>query len=610
MDLTKEELVALIKKANDFYYNKGEPFISDDLYDLAKDRLRQIDPKNPVIKDIGAPPQERKVALPFYMGSLDKIRDDPKQVERWYKKYPGASWVSDKLDGNSALYTVNSQGTAQLYSRGDGRTGQDLSHLLPYIHGLPREQPLAVRGELIISKKDWASISHKGANARNMVAGAMHSIKNIDSEVCSNIQFIAYELLSPRPDTPSKGAEILKTLGFTVVWNTLLEGPEITMETLSTILMKRRDESLFEIDGIVVYHNASHPLPKGQNPKYAFAMKTILSHTEAEVIVERVEWNISKDGLLKPIVHFPPVSLSGVTIKKATGFHGKFIEDNKIGVGSRIVIIRSGDVIPFIVRVLTHTKPMLPPPTPAWEWNENHVEIRLVHASSADDYILRQMEHFVTSLKVHGLGKGLLQKLFASGIDSIPKLLKITPEQLCSIEGFQKKLASKIVQELNAAMDRAECIDLMVASNSFGRGIARKKLELIIKANGLNSLEGLESIEGVGSATAKAFRNGLPIFYSFLETIGKTCELQPAAPTTETFKGLTVMFTGVRKPDWETAIIAGGGKVSTGVSKNTSLLVAKNPSESTGKVLRARELGIPVISIAEFANRYGLPGGQ
>jgi len=104
---------------------------------------------------------------------------------------------------------------------------------------------------------------------------------------------------------------------------------------------------------IVVRDNQHHSIISGKNPKYSFAFKTILTHEEAEVIVSHVEWNISKDGFLKPTVYFNPIHIGGVKIQKATGFNASFIQSNTIGPGSHIVIIRSGDVIPYIVRTLS-----------------------------------------------------------------------------------------------------------------------------------------------------------------------------------------------------------------------------------------------------------------
>lgn len=134
-----------------------------------------------------------------------------------------------------------------------------------------------------------------------------------------------------------------------------------------------------------------------------------MTHEEAEVIVKEVEWNASKDGFLKPTVHFDAVSLSGASIRKATGFNAGFIRDNKIGPGSRIVIIRSGDVIPHIIRVLTHTEPALPTEL-EYVWNDTQIDILLKNPEENNQTMLRIMVHFVSSLQMKGLAEGLLKK--------------------------------------------------------------------------------------------------------------------------------------------------------------------------------------------------------
>ena len=153
-----------------------------------KDYLEKKDPKNPILKEIGAVAPGEKVDLPYWMGSLDKIREDEKVLNNWKTKYPGDVIISDKLDGNSALLVINKKG-AKMYSRGDGFKGQDISHLISLIKGIPTstKEEYAIRGELIISKENWSSHG-KGANARNAVAGLMHS-KVPDPELVKYVDF-------------------------------------------------------------------------------------------------------------------------------------------------------------------------------------------------------------------------------------------------------------------------------------------------------------------------------------------------------------------------------------------------------------------------------------
>lgn len=612
-----EEVVQLIRDANNAYYNLGKPLLSDDLYDVVKDYLMKKDPKNPVLKEVGAVVEGAKVVLPEYMGSLDKIRDDPKALLSWKKKYPGTVVVSDKLDGNSALYYIDKKGRASLYSRGDGVQGQDVSKLLPYLNlPMPNILPLAVRGEMIISKADWKPISHKGANARNSVAGVMHA-KHPDPEIARQLSFVAYEWLRPAPETPLEGFTKLKELGFKVAEFKTFTEDELTMEHLSEYLLQRRDRSPFEVDGIVVEHNASHRRVKGSNPKYAFAFKTLLTHEEAEVIVKEVEWNASKDGYLKPTVHFDPVTLAGASIRKATGFNAGFIRDHKIGPGSRIVIIRSGDVIPHIVRVLTQMEPALPADI-EYVWNETKIDILLKNPEENSQTMLRIMSHFVSSLQMKGLAEGLLKKMYEqANIKTLYQLIHLKKSQIEGVEGFKTKTIDNILQAIQEGLRRATCVDLMAASNLFGRGIGTRKLQLIadkfpeILDGTLPSYDVLVSVEGLGPATVQQFIETYPKFQAFLKETGLKCvkpevvvpKGQPSSDK-KSVEGLTIVFTGFRNKVWEVRISSSGGKVASTISRKTRLVVAKDVAEESTKLIEARDLGIPIVSMSQFESTY------
>jgi len=612
-----EDIAKLLKDANDAYYNVGEPLLTDDLFDLTKDYLEKRDPKNPILKQIGAIVTGTKVKLPEFMGSLDKIRDDPKALANWIKKYKDEYVISDKLDGNSALYYINAKGKTSLYSRGDGAYGQDISNLLTFLNlPIPQTTPLAVRGELIISKAKWKTISHKGANARNMVAGVMHS-KHPDPEVASQVTFIAYELLKPAPTTPKDGFTQMKEMGFECAHSIVLKEDDMTMTHLSEILMERRSKSPFEVDGIVVMHNESHPRGKSKNPKYAFAFKSLLTHDEAEVIVKEVEWNASKDGYLKPIVHFDPVTLAGASIRKATGFNANYIEQNKIGPGSRIIIIRSGDVIPFILKVLTPSANKQPAfPDMDFTWNDTHIDIQLANQTDNAEIQLKVMVHFVTTLQMKGLAAGLLKKMYEqANITTINKLIHVKAKDLQNVEGFQTKITEKVIAAIADGLQRAKCIDLMTASNVFGRGLGSKKLQVILNAypkivDGiLPSEQELIGNDGIGATTAKQFLETYPKFQSFLKETGLVCKKQvqqkkSSHSSKKSVNGLHIVFTGFRNKEWETRVTDLGGKVSSSVSKNTSFIVAKDPTEDSGKLNKARDIGLTIIGIEEFEKTY------
>jgi NAD-dependent DNA ligase len=607
--LSAGEIVDLLERASDTYYNTSGTLISDDLFDLLKARLRKLAPKHPFLKQVGAPVVAgAKVPLPFWMGSLDKIRDDEKALQKWKAKYVGEYIVSDKLDGNSALLVYDKQGKMRLFSRGDGVHGQDITHLIPHLT-LPRlGAPLAIRGELIISKENWATISDVGANARNVVAGVMHS-KVPEPSVAQLIDFVAYDVLSPQMKL-SDAFDYLTSKGFLVPFHKRFNDITLTTDELSSLLVRRRHESVYDIDGIVCVHDGVHKSITGKNPAFGFAFKSILTHEEAEVVVTKVEWNASKDGYLKPLVHFNTVVIAGVKISKATGFNAQFIEKHIIGTGSRIVIIRSGDVIPHILKVITPAATGIPsfPTDLEYKWNDTHVDIMVKGESS--QVALRQMEHFCASLDIKHVAAGTLSKLYNNGYDTIPKLLRISEADLLKIDGFKETSAKKIVNALQQAKE-APCEDLMVASNLFGRGLGKKKIALItstfpqIRERQSVTVDDLQKVDGIGAVTAQAFVKQLPSFFTFMDEIGVSCHHainteRAECASERDFRGQTIVFTGFRNKEWEAIVEKHGGKISGSVSKKTSLLVAADPTEESSKVQKARELQILIMSKAEF----------
>jgi NAD-dependent DNA ligase len=650
------EIFAFLELANEHYRNRDDALITDDLYDWLEDYARTKDPKHSFFKLVGAP-VENKTLLPEWMGSLDKVRDDPKALVAWVKKYPAPHVLSEKLDGNSGMFGISKNKTYSLFTRGDGTYGRDISSYAKYFHdnyksieqifafpeiNKKKDYPLLVRGELIISKAAWERIKHKGSNARNVLAGTLNA-KTPDEEIARHIDFVAYELIEPKMPFYD-GLQFIKSLGIDVVYHKNIDASEITNSTLTSYLLDRRANGAYDIDGVVVRDNAVHKIIKEKNPKYAFAFKTMLTHEAAEVTVMRVNWNVSKDGLIKPIVEFTPVVINNVNIKQASGFNGAFIVKHCIGVGSKITIIRSGDVIPHITGVLTKATSGKPDmPEIPYVWTDTHVDVMIMKDQGNAQMDMKQMVHFAKKLEITHVGEGVIKKLYNAGIDTIPKLLQVTKTELLAIEGIQERGAEKIYQSISTKFQSTDCFSLMIASNIFGKGFGERKLKLFVDAHPeileTKPIAKLKQIDGVGAITGKQFLEQLPAFYKFLKEIGYTCKVvkkaavpkaavpkaavpkaavPKGAPTSSratsrtaspvrapAFPPITVVFTGFRNKDFEKRIEAGGGKVGSSISKNTGLLVTSSADDNSSKVLKARELGIRVIDKDTFAREYG-----
>lgn len=619
--LSENDVANIVQQANYAYHSTDKPLFTDDLYDVIKDYLEELNPEHPILKSVGsAVAEDKKVELPHYMGSLDKIKTDPKLIDKFTTTYKGTYAVSDKLDGNSALlYYKNNN--LQLFSRGDGTYGQNISHMIPFIQNIPKlngSNEYTVRGELIISKKDFAKVADRGANARNMVAGVINA-KIPDLEIMQLVQFVAYELIYPRK-SPSEQFDDMNKQGFKIAIYEIINESDMNIENLSKILIKRREDSEFEIDGIVIMHNYNHNRTK-ENPKYAFAFKSALLMSKAEVIVTEVEWNMSKDGYLIPVVNFNPITLAGASIKRAHGFNGKFIKDNKIGPGSRIEVIRSGDVIPYIEKVISpagNGKGSMPDVD--YIWSKTGVDIILANKEDSDEVRFKNIDYFFGKVDIPGLSTGNLRKIYDTDRKTVYDILNITKADLLKVPGFKDKMAEKLFTAINEKKDKIDCLLMMDASNVFGRGIGSKKLKLVIdtipkimRDYYVPNKSELLAIKGIEDKTAESIIDGIPKFKQFMIDNKLLC-IKPSEDNkvsiestkqSNKFEGQVFVFTGFRSKILEEYIQENGGTIGTTISKKTTSVIRKDNEEST-KVDKAKELGINIINLSEFENKNNI----
>jgi DNA ligase (NAD+) len=610
-------LVVELKKYDDEYYNSGTSTVTDDYYDVIKEKLRKLDPKNPALSHVGADVVGNKVRLPVYMGSLDKIKSNEKELTKFLAKWSDVDefCISDKLDGNSGLLDVN-QGEASLYTRGNGTHGQDVSALLHHIKGIPKTLPsnIIVRGEMIISLKDFEKLGSKpGSNPRNTAAGIINTKKTFTK--AKYVTFIAYNLLEKDQNGKYQAAKnekekMSEQYGFNTVHHTMVKRSNLTFDALSALLQNRREHSQYEIDGLVVSTNTDNVIKDGKNPSYAFAFKHFITQNQVEVLVHDVEWNVSKDGLLKPVVIFDKVALSGVNISRATGFNGEYIQNNKIGTGARIIVTRSGDVIPYIVSIVSGATPTMPKGEYIWSGKDIKVPTK------NNEQELKELIYFFTVLGVDGLGPGLVTKIYDAGYHNIKDVLNMTGDTFIQIPGFQNKIA--LHNSIHQNMKASDCIKIMNATNAFGAGFGMRKLTIVY--NGLQNkdhmytptIAELVNIPSISEKTATAYLNGLATFKIILKGldgigINNVCVHTniPAKHDSKKkvvnsqWKDQVVVFTGVRNKELEKEISDSGGSIGTTMSKSTTLVVAKDPTLDTGKLKKARDLHIPIISLDE-----------
>jgi len=612
-NLSANDFVYILRELTKAYHNQT-PLLTDNEYDIIKDyfEIKYQEAYSSWSKEIGAPVEKNKATLPYQMGSMDKIKPDTNELLSWTKKFKGPYVLSCKIDGVSGLYTTEGP-IPKLYTRGDGKVGQDISNLIPYLN-LPKNKGIVIRGEFVIKKSVFEQkYKNEFANPRNMVAGILNH-KQVDQKKIQDVNFVAYEVIKPILN-PNEQLEFLKEdLNTECVFNKV--EPTISNELLSQALIDNRTIYEYEIDGIIVTDNKIYKRQPG-NPEHAFAFKMVLSEQLAEATVVDVIWTPSKDGYLKPRVQILPIKLGGVKIEYATGFNAAFIQNNKIGIGSLIKIVRSGDVIPHILSVtVPATKGKMP--DVSYKWNTTNVDIILENMEQNNTVREKVITGFFKGIEIDGLGSGNVSRIIEAGFNTIPKIINMTVNDFLKVEGFKITMASKIYNGIKEQLSKASLITLMSSSNLFGRTLGEKKIELIMndypdilisKETNTQKIKKIQEVKGIAEKSAIIFVENIEAFNIFIGECGLENKLhQPLEKVIkenldQLFPKVVVM-TGFRDKNLEDKIKNAGAKIGSSVSKNTNLVIVKNLEEDTGKAMDAKKLGVQLITIEDFIKKY------
>ena len=616
MSVTK--IVSVLKYLSKTYYNTSVSLVPDNVFDIIKDILKQKDPKNKFLAEVGAPISKEKVKLPSIMASLDKIKPDTDSLDTWKKIYHGPYTASDKLDGVSGLLCKLNNGKVKLYTRGNGEYGQDITHLVPYVvkselSTLPNN--VEIRGELIISKNNFKQIKDTMANARNAVAGLVNA-KHYSKTVANITEFVSYSIVKPRYKYSDQMSN-LKKYGLNVVHNKTYK--DISNDTLSSLLINRREKGDYEVDGIVVLDSSKIYDLGNTNPKYGFAFKQVMTDQVAEATVIDVLWQTSKDGYLKPRIKIEPITLVGVTINYATAFNAKFIVDNKLGPGSTVKLVRSGDVIPHIMKVLTPaSNGEAKLPSSPYKWNKTKVDLVLedLEGDQKDIITVKKLVYFFKKLNIKYLDEGILTLLVKNKINSVEKIIESEPEDFSSISGLGDKLYWKIMAEIEKGLGNTTLEILMSASQCFGRGLGSRKIKLVLQSHP-NILsknwtkdvikEHVLLIKGFDKLTAEQFSKNFQKFQVFFKSLSDIVEIDylkevEIKKTSNKMKDQTFVFTGTRNKELEALVEKNGAKVTTVISSNTTYLIHNDDNDlKSSKFTKAKKNNTKILSHTALA---------
>lgn len=579
-----DELEKILRNASDAYYNRDTNIMTDEEFDTLKDELQKLDPNNKFLKEVGSKTNQRKIKLPFVSGSLNKIKD----VTKWIKEYAGPYLISDKLDGTSGIIEIKNK-KYNLYKRGDGIYGSDITHLIKYLK-LPKitneNNNVVIRGELMISRKDFLKIDMK--NARNAVNGLVNS-KTINETVAKYAHFIAHSIQYPHMTACDQLSKLVE-LGYETPYSVVQDD----INNLETLLDIRRKISSYDIDGLVVTDCSDIYISNELYPKYSFAFKTINEIVEAQV--EDVIWTASKNKYLKPVIIIKPITIGGITITNATAFNGKFIVDNGIGPGAIVEIIRGGDVIPHILNVKKRVSPKLP--TIAYKWNDTNVD--MIALNDNVESITAKILYFFKTLNIKYIGEGIIIKMVENNYNNVLEILSEDPIVFANIEGIGEKMIKKIFDNIKKKLLNVERYELMAATGIFGRGFGIKKLELILseyedidKYSYNEIIDGVSNIKGFSVTTAKQFAENFQEFKDFENELKKIINVKYNKKKILR----NVVFTGFRDEKLKQLAESKGDNVSYTITKNINLVVYVG---ETTKLKKARDLGIKTIELEKY----------
>lgn len=605
---TIDQLVSLLKKASDAYYNNSDgPVMSDDEYDRLRDQLEEVCPMHPFLKQVGAPIEKGAVKLPYKMASLNKIKPGTGAVSSFVSQSKVKQWVlSDKLDGISVLWDT---GKRKLYLRGDGLLGVDVSAFAPYICGLtPRcfNEKWMLRGELVLPN----DVPIEGTLSRSWVNGQLHQKKPIPEHL-GKIRFVAYELIQPAHLVRSKQFQTLQEAGFEVPVHCVLG--TLSDDALSAYLTNRREKSIYPIDGIVVGENTVPVKDFSEevsNPKDMRAFKMPLDDQKANTTIIDILWSASHQGYWIPRLQIQPVMIGGSRIEFLTGHNARFILTNQLGKGAKIIIRKSGDVIPTLDTVLTPGAAVTLPEG-IWDGDETTAShYKMKAGTSTTEVLQKKLEHFAKTLDIPHLGPGLVAKLVAEGKDTPNDLLTIEQLDLDAIVG--KGMSAKIYPAIQARIQSSTEMDLMIASGLMPRGVGDSKLRALFQLQAdPRKWSSISSCEGWSKDALTSFFASLPLYETWrrveLPTIPYprvTAWSTPASGSQpEQIRGVVVL-TGFRDAAFQKQMEDKGFVFASGISKKVTHLIVKDISESSEKTKKAAELGIRILTREDARQEY------
>lgn len=637
----EQEIIALLKRcsaayaAGNFYklsaddvaligeYHEGME-VQDLVYDHLYYKYKEQFPNNDFFYKVGKSDAGYGEEVDLSMwpaGSMEEIKEG--ELNKW--KIFQSYFISAKLDGCSLVLFYKNGRLEKASTRGDGITGFDVTRHIWNIPCIPHQladsnEDLIVRGELIIPTDLWPRCKQEleerfgksPANARNTVAGFLNS-KTTNMVILKYVQFLAYADNHEDIDEDAKFLELFE-YGFQTPYAAMYAAEEFNEETLQNYIKFLKERYNYECDGVILTVNDHTVLPGYEtntlNPRRSRKYKVGMADAAKETTITAIRWQISKDGLLKPVVEIEPVQLDGAMVSNVTANNYSTVKALALGPGARIKVKRSGMVIPYLEEVIQQATVISEPDLP-FTLSESGVEA--VYAGDDEKILqeiaLQKLVFSTKSLDIDQAAEGNLRKISQDFYDitgtfmTLIDLIKTDEDTLVSVIG---KNGKKLYKSLHSRISSITEPELFDALGTFGRLIGKTKLQKIYDVFGhlAPSYEELIQLEGFAETTARQVVSHIPDYLAakqVLETLDQVklvTNLQPVIKSTK-YADYNVCFTGVRSDKLCRIINENGGHASENWTKSVNLLVAKDPASTSGKAKKARERGIRIISLQE-----------
>ena len=641
-----EQLCKQAERHNFNYYVLDDPTIEDDEYDRLMRRIKEIEAENPEIVSESSPTQHvggfaintfEKVTHEVQMGSLQDVfsKGELYEFDERVKKAVGKAvyCVEPKIDGLSVSLEYKDGIFTRGSTRGDGFVGEDITKNLKTIKSIPMELNekipfIEVRGEVYMPKADFEKLVRKqlendeqpAKNPRNAAAG---SLRQKDSRVTASrgLDIFVFNLqrIEGRELTcHSESLDYMKSLGFNVI-----DGYK-TFDNMK--IGENRQSYSYDIDGAVIkvddFELRNELGSTAKVPKWAVAFKYPPEEKETKLL--DIEINVGRTGALTPVAVFEPVWLAGTTVSRAVLHNQDYIDSKDIRIGDIIAVRKAGDIIPEVVRSVSHAENSEPFVIPhicpvchgKAERAEDEAVIRCVNIDCPAQ-LLKNIEHFASrpAMNIDGLGEAVVKQLVENRlISTVADLYSLQQQDLEMLPGFAKVSASKLIA--NIENSKTNSPDRLLFALGI-KGIGQKNAQLLMKHFGSieklseTSPEEISAVENFGDILANNIFTALhePHMTELIERLksyGVNTVYQSDVKS-DKLAGLTFVITGtlpdMTRDEAKTLIEQNGGKCSGSVSKKTSYVLAGE--EAGSKLTKAQQLGVTVISQQQLIEMIG-----